>query len=290
MKKIFLIVNPLAGKKDRSPAAEKIKKLLSASLNCELFFWRHLQQKEEIMRRLTKEDFSITAAMGGDGTINQAAQALVNSPKTFAIIPAGSGNGLARHLGIPLDPIRAASVIISGKEKLIDSCTMNGIFFFCASGVGFDAHISRLFAQSRKRGFFTYLRLSVREFFKYKPGVYSLSSGEKKIKRKAFLITIANASQYGNNAYIAPGADIADGLMDVCILYPFRLWHAPILALRLFTGTIHRSPLFETFRTKHLVIERDEPGPVHYDGEYCEAGTILEYSILPSSLRVIVKR
>ena len=165
---------------------------------------------------------------------------------------------------------------------------MNGVFFACTSGIGFDALIGKLFAESKTRGFYTYFKLTMSQFMNYQPQDYKLFIDEKEINTKAFLITFANASQYGNNAYIAPQADIQDGFIDICILKPFSAWNVLALGMRMFNKNIHQSPFMETYRTRNLLVKRAKSGPVHYDGEPHEMGEVLRYEILHSSLNVLV--
>ena len=288
IKKAVFIINPVAGGGNKGPVVQQIKKYLRNDISYEIINWDFPHQKTEIIKRIKENDFDLAVAVGGDGTINQVAQAVANTNKKLAIIPVGSGNGLARHLQIPLDVKAAIDVINNGKSICVDSCNVNDLFFVCTSGIGFDAHIGKLFAESKTRGFYTYFKLTMSQFMSYKPEDYKLFIDDKEISAKAFLITFANASQYGNNAYIAPQADIQDGLIDVCILKPFNAWNVVSLGWRMFNKTIHRSPLMETYRAKTLLVKRTTSGPVHYDGEPNEMGELLRYEILPSSLNVLV--
>ena len=288
IKKAVFIINPVAGGGDKQPVLQQIKKYLLNDISYEIINWDSPHQKTEIIKCIKESNFDLAVAVGGDGTINQVAQAVANSDKKLAIIPVGSGNGLARHLQIPLNVKAAIDVINKGKSICIDSCNVNGLFFVCTSGIGFDALIGKLFAESKTRGFYTYFKLTMSQFMKYKPQDYQLFINEKEINTKAFLITFANASQYGNNVYIAPQANIHDGMIDVCILKPFNLWNVPALGMRMFNKTIHRSPFMETYRTKNLLVKRNKSGPVHYDGEPHEMGELLRYELLPSSLNVLI--
>jgi diacylglycerol kinase (ATP) len=287
-KRAVFIVNPKAGTKSKAFVLDLIKSYRSPLIDHEIFYWEHQNQGPEIATYILKGGFNIAVAVGGDGTVNEIAKTLVDTDISLGIIPCGSGNGLARHLGIPLNASKALSLLEHGTEATIDSCMINEKAFFCTAGFGFDAHIGKLFAESSSRGFSTYTKITLSEFSKYKPEEYQITINGKQIVRKAFLIAVANAAQYGNNAYIAPLADIRDGLMDISIIKPFKTWNMPGIGLALFRKTLNLSPFCESFRAASLSIKRLNPGPLHYDGEPWEAGTEINISIKPASLRVIV--
>ncbi|HXC04120.1 MAG TPA: YegS/Rv2252/BmrU family lipid kinase, partial [Bacteroidia bacterium] len=250
--------------------------------------WEHRSQKEELFRKALEGDYETVVAVGGDGTVNAVASALSGTSKKLGIIPLGSGNGLARHLGIPLDPVKALHMLGTAQTKLIDTCLLNGKTFFCTAGVGFDAHIGKLFAESRKRGMETYASMTIREIFSYIPHQYRLTVDGKEYEHDAFVVAFANAAQYGGNAFIAPLADIQDGLIDISIIKPFPILKGIPMAWRLFNKTLDRSSAVILLRGKHIVLEREKTGPVHYDGEPDIMGEKLEISIIPASLRVLV--
>ena len=206
-------------------------------------------------------------AVGGDGTVNEVARSLVHSKTALGIIPCGSGNGLARHLCLPIDMRKSLEIINHCHIEAFDYGIINGLPFFCTCGMGFDAFISLKFAQAGKRGPITYVENVLKEGLKYKPETYEVSDENGSHHYKAFLIACANASQYGNNAYIAPGATMKDGEMDVIIMEPFNALEAPQIAADLFLKTITHNSKIKTFRTKQLHIHRNEPGAIHYDGD-----------------------
>ena len=288
MQKALVVVNPISGGKNKQPIIDLIERNLSKEISHEFIYWERPEQKTDIVERLKEDTFDIAIAVGGDGTINQVGSALVGSSKKLGIIPVGSGNGLARHLNIPLDPRKAIDIINRRMTVPMDACTVNDTFFFCASGIGFDAHIVKLFADSKKRGFFTYLRLSLSEFIGYKARRYTLKTDGVEVNERAFLVTIANASQYGNNAYIAPQASVSDGIMDICVMRPFNIFQGISMCFKLFNKTLNPSSSMLTYRTNEVVIEREEDGPIHCDGEPLMAGKILIYKIFPKALNVIV--
>ena len=287
-KKAVFIINPKAGTKNIADLPEKINSELKDHFYSDILFWEH---PEMDIKSIVKENISqgtdIFVAIGGDGTVNKVAEALTGTGVPLGIIPTGSGNGLSRHLKIPLNLKKAIRSLINGNTIDIDTCKINNRPFFCTSGVGFDAYVGKLFADSGKRGFKTYAKIIMSEFARYQPQEYILTIDGEVIRTEAFLVTFANAGQYGNAAVIAPDADICDGYIDVIILKPFRVINSLELATRLYTRTIHMSKWTETYRGKEISLTRKTPGMVHYDGEPYEMGESLDISIDPLSLRVI---
>lgn len=230
---------------------------------------------------------SVVVAVGGDGTVNEVARSLVHTETALGIIPCGSGNGLARHLRIPMDLDGAFRLLDEFHIASIDYGTINETPFFCTCGVGFDAFISQKFAEAGKRGLATYVEKTLTDGIHYRPQTYHVEIDGETNTFDAFLIACANASQYGNNAYIAPEASTRDGLLDVTILTPFTPLEAPQIIMQMFNRTLSRNPHVRTFRTPHLRILRDNDGPAHIDGDPVTMGEALEVSIHPLSLKVV---
>ena len=241
----------------------------------------------QIAANAVREKVDVVVAIGGDGTINEIARSLVHTETALGIIPCGSGNGLARHLRIPMEPKAAIDVINRGYELCIDYGKINNILFFCTCGVGFDAFISLKFADSGKRGLLTYLENTLHESLRYQPETYEIENEEGTVKYKAWLIACGNASQYGNDAYITPQASLTDGLMDVTIMEPFTVLDVPSLSFQLFNKTIDQNSRVKTMRAKKIKIHRTNDGVMHFDGDPLMAGKELEVEIIPSGLRVI---
>jgi YegS/Rv2252/BmrU family lipid kinase len=221
----------------------------------------------ELAKACAAQGDDIVVAVGGDGTVNEVARSLVHTKTALGIIPCGSGNGLARHLCIPMDIRKALDIINQAQIVDFDYGVINDLPFFCTCGMGFDAFISLKFAEAGKRGPITYVENVLKEGLKYKPETYEIIDDNGTTKYKAFLIACANASQYGNNAYIAPGATMKDGKMDVIIMEPFDALEAPQIAADLFMKTLGNNSKIKTFRTRSLHIHRKEPGAIHYDGD-----------------------
>jgi YegS/Rv2252/BmrU family lipid kinase len=218
--------------------------------------------------------------------------AAVEQKLVMGIIPSGSGNGLARHLKIPVDTVRAVKVINTGIRTRIDAGKLNSKWFFCTCGIGFDAKIGRKFAKIKVRGFASYVKTIVREFRRYNSGKYTLFIDNKKVTRRAFLITIANASQYGNNAIIAPQAKIDDGYFDVCILKPFPILKVLALAIMLFKRSIDESSYYEVIKAKKIIFKkRGKKYVFHYDGEPLKIKKEkIKISMYPECLQLIVPK
>ncbi len=287
--RIAFIINPISGTGNKKKLLQQVDKLLDkVKYDASFFHTERVGHATEIARQLSAEGFPYVVAVGGDGTVNEVGQGLIHTQTAMGIIPCGSGNGLARHLKIPIDTKKAIIRLNTAKVITIDYGLANNRVFFCTCGVGFDAHISRQFSIAGKRGLKTYVEKSIKEYFNYNPEKYRLSNNEIDIEQEALLVSFANASQYGNNAYIAPHADLQDGLIDVCILAPFPLAAAPKLAVQLFSKKINKSPHIFSMQTDSIRLLRVEAGAFHYDGEAGEAGKELEIRVVPKGLKVLV--
>ena len=287
--KILFIVNPISGTSDKKHIIDLIPEYLD-SHHCDWTICRteYRGHAAEFADRAKKEGVDVVVAVGGDGTVNEVARSLVHSDTALGIIPCGSGNGLARHLYIPMNPKGALQVISDCHIEKLDFGMINQEPFFCTSGVGFDAYISDCFAKAGRRGLLTYIKTSLREGWKFKSDTYEITiDGERQV-HKAFLIACANASQYGNNAYIAPLASMCDGLMDVTLMEPFSVLEAPKIAIQLFDKTITSNSHVHTFRCRHLHIKRSDSGVIHVDGDPKEAGEELDVEIVAQGIRMVV--
>lgn len=288
--KIAFIVNPISGTQSK----KGILDLIEQKLDKNRFDYRIARTEYAGHATLLAKEFSddgsyaAVVAIGGDGTVNEIARSLIGTSTAFGVIPCGSGNGLARHLHIPMDPAGAIQIINQFDVKRLDYGTINNVPFFCTCGVGFDAFVSSKFAMSEKRGVLTYLENTLREGLKYRPDTYEIEIEGETSKYKAFLIACANASQYGNNAYIAPHASMSDGMMDVTIMEPFTMLEAPQIAIQLFNRTLNHNSRIKTFRCKNIHIHRENPGVVHYDGDPMTAGTDIDVQLIEKGLDVIV--
>ena len=287
-KRIVFVVNPISGTQGKKAILKWIDERLDRSLyDYSIVKTEYAGHATQIAANAVTEKVDVVVAIGGDGTINEIARSLVHTDTALGIIPCGSGNGLARHLRIPMEPKAAIDVLNRGHELCIDYGKINNIPFFCTCGVGFDAFISLKFADSGKRGLLTYLENTLHESLTYQPETYEIENEEGTMKYKAWLIACGNASQYGNDAYIAPQASLTDGLMDVTIMEPFTVLDVPSLSFQLFNKTIDQNSRVKTMRAKKIKIHRVNDGVMHFDGDPLMAGKELEVEIIPAGLRVI---
>lgn len=285
--KIAFIINPNAGVKKKIDIPEFITSHFPKNIPFDIITWDNKHDFESIKQQILANSYTTVVACGGDGTVNQTASVVVNTNMALGILPLGSGNGLARSNQIPMDLKQALAVIAKGSVRKMDSALINGIPYFCTAGVGFDALIANCFATSTKRGFATYISTTFKEFFNYKPNSYNITVDGVTTKIEAFLITIANAGQWGNDVYIAPKAKLNDGLLRVCILKPFKKRSIPSIGLKLFLKKIDSSKSFVALIGKKIEIQFDNELPVHYDGEPILVKDKLNIEVVPLSLNVI---
>jgi diacylglycerol kinase family enzyme len=288
-KRILFIVNPISGGIPKKNFPRLVERNLNHQhFDSEVIYWHGDMDAGEMARKGIEEGFDTIAAVGGDGTINKVGAALMGTSVQLAIIPMGSGNGLARHLGIPLGTSSALATLDKMKPAALDAGAMNGHTFINVAGMGFDAHIGDLFDKSTRRGFFTYAGITTRELWSYKPSEYRLMWPGGGLQAKAFFISVCNGSQWGNNARVARGASVKDGLLRVVISFPFKAGQVPGLAGKIFLGGMEKDKAFYIVDVPSLKVFREKAGPVHFDGEPDEAGEVLEFSVKKGALKVLV--
>jgi diacylglycerol kinase family enzyme len=220
--------------------------------------------------------------------VNETAAGLVDTGTALAIVPAGSGNGLARHLRIPMNISRALDLLAGGKIVKIDTATINDQLFVNVAGVGFDASIAKKFAAAGKRGFSTYFRITASSYKNYVPKQYTLIIDGKVYKRRALLVSFANSSQFGNNTSIDPSASVSDGYIDVCIVGKMPEWKTLFLAPLLFLKRFDRTRYVEIIRAIEVTLKRKKGKNIHLDGDPKTMGKELSIRINPLSLNVVV--
>ncbi|MBF1420493.1 YegS/Rv2252/BmrU family lipid kinase [Hoylesella nanceiensis] len=287
-KKIVFIMNPISGTRDKKDIPYLIEELLDKEqFDYSIRETEYAGHAYEIAKESKEQGIDIVVAVGGDGTVNEVGRALVHSNTALGIIPTGSGNGLARHLLIPMKIKGAIQVLNDCEITDLDYGIINEHPFFCTCGVGFDAFISEKFAEAGKRGPITYLENILKEGLKYEPETYEIEAENGTIKKKAFLISCANASQYGNNAYIAPQASMSDGMIDVIIMEPFDALEASQISIEMFNKTLDKNNKIKTFRSKEIKIYRKAPGVIHYDGDPIDTGKEIVVTLKEKGIKIL---
>lgn len=287
-KKALFIINPISGTRSKRYVIQDIKKFLDK----DVYDFRtdvslYAGYACERSRKAAAEGYDVVVAVGGDGTVNEVASGLIGSDTALGVLPCGSGDGLARHLQIPLNFKSAIEILNMCNIERLDYATVEDKPFFVTCGMGFDAYVSYKFAEAKTRGVLTYLEQVLTEWLRYEPETYTVEDETGSKSYKAFLITCANSSEYGNNAYIAPQASMDDGLLDVTILEPFTVIEAPQLALQLFSKTLRPGNHVQMIRTDKLTVHREKPGVIHCDGDPYEAGKDLHFKVVHKGINVV---
>jgi len=286
-KEILFIINPNSGHKNGADVIELIPKYLDENkFKYSYSLTTHQKHAIKIAAKAAKENIDIVIAVGGDGLVNEVFQSLVNTNVLFSIIPMGSGNGVARSFGIDMNIKTALKNLNNLKTKKIDTVTFNGLPYLGIAGIGFDGFIAKEFSKRNKRGLTSYIKVVLKHYRDFKYSKYIISCNNELHELDAFIVAIANTQQYGNNAYIAPRANIMDGMLDLVIIKKHSKWLMPILLFKGFTKTLHKSKYVEYIKSKKFVIKTNYK-QVHIDGEPIngEKENIIE--ILPLSLNIL---
>ena len=289
MPKTCFILNPKAGPSQRHDLPALIARYFGArEADYEIRPTEYAGHAVELARTAAAEGFAVVAAVGGDGTVNEVGRGLLGTETALGIIPQGSGNGLARHLKVPLGLADALRRLAAPTFSRMDVGVINGHAFFCTAGLGFDAHVSQHFAQAGSRGLRTYLQVTLREYRRYRPVAVQANLDGQEISTDCYVLAFANASQYGNNAYIAPRADLRDGLLDVCLIDALPAMRAFRVSLAMALGNLPQSKAAEYFRVPRGRVVAEAPIGFHVDGDYLGHATEFEVSLLPLALAVAV--
>jgi len=286
--RILFVVNPAAGPQKTSVNVKEeiLKNLDLHKFEPDFLYTRHPKHASELKSQGLLKMVDVIVAVGGDGTVNEVSKNIVNERIALGIIPTGSGNGLARHLKIPLAFNQAVKHLNRVQPRPIDAARIQDFLFLNVAGVGFDAEVSSKFAHNRKRGFLNYAKLTFSSFFNYQPDTYNINVDGETIQRKAFLIAIANSSQYGNNAAIAPEAEVDDGILNLCVMRPIKWFETPFVTWHMFRTTLHKTKYVEYHRGKNFVIHHNYPY-FHFDGEPSETTDPIEINIMPKAIKVL---
>jgi YegS/Rv2252/BmrU family lipid kinase len=284
--KALFIINERSGSKRKYDVAEVIRR--RSPFEHEIVACGRKEDLDPIIDRAERDSLDVVFAVGGDGTVHETAKRLIGRKLALGILPIGSGNGFARHIGLSADPATALLSCSGGRIVTIDTASVNGHPFLGVMGIGFDAVIADRFAASTVRGLQTYIREGLRAFVEFKAEEYEVTANGSTTRRCAFVIAVANSGQYGNNARIAPLASLQDGLLDIVIVDDTHLIDAAFLIARLFSGSFHRASGVTSLQTTEVTIRRPSAGPAHLDGEPITLGEKLHVRVIPQSLRLLV--
>lgn len=289
-KKIYVIINPISGTKSKKDIPIKLMAIDPHKFDVYIIYTGYEGHATDIATEAVNEGVSYVIAVGGDGTINEIAKVLVNTDTILGIIPSGSGNGLARDLHIPMSPDKAIEIILQDNVMEIDYGIANEQIFFCTCGVGFDALVSEKVLKQSSRGKLMYARSILETFLTFQPEKYKIISENGNFEDEAFLVTCANTSQYGNNGFIAPQADIQDGKMNIAILKPFAPIDGPKTALQLVSKNIMNNSKLVEIVTSEAVIQRKEAGIMHLDGNAIQTDKDIHVKVVCQGLKVLVPK
>jgi len=289
-KKIIFIINPISGARRHKNISYLIDKYLdSDKFHHEIKYTQYAGHAVHLSREAVDSGIDIIVAVGGDGSINEVASQMIGSRSALGIIPLGSGNGLARHLGIPRFVPWAIKLINQSRIIKIDTATVNGRPFISIAGLGFDAFVAKRFANDNRRGFLTYAHIITNNYLSYKPKKYTLTFEDgKTLKTRSLFISFANSNQFGFNTAIAPDARLRDGKLDVCIVQKPKIFDLPIVANLLLLRAIDKSQYVKTIRSTHFTIKQRKNRVVNIDGEAIKISRKLTVQVLPLSLKIII--
>lgn len=286
--KALVIVNPRAGiARDRQKIARQVEGALP-DYEVEIATPGSIAGLRETVTGAVSQGTALVIAVGGDGTVHEVGRHLIGTRTALGILPLGSGNGLARGLGIGFTAKQALDVLRDGGERTIDVGYVNDEPFFSVSGIGFDAAVGEGFAKSKVRGILPYLSIAARESIQFKPVEVSIRFGGREIVAKVLLVAVANTDEFGSGARIAPNADPSDGLLDVVVIRNVNVLEMLVNSPRLFDGSIQEAGPVEMYQASEIRILRPQSAPLHVDGEPLEQGPVLHYRVARGALRVRV--
>ena len=285
--KILFIINPISGVRKKGNLPELIDKHIDKDqFDYKISMTEYRKHAKQLAYQSALEGYDIVCAVGGDGSVHEVGTALIGTSTKLAIIPAGSGNGLARHLNIPLNIAKAIQNINEMNVMQMDTVLVNDKPFLNAGGYGFDALIAKKFNDSPKRGFSSYVKLIFKEFMRYNPVNVTIDVNGEVKQLPVLLCTIANASEFGNGFCVSPKSDITDGKIELCLLKPFSFWSAPRLAYQFFRKKSDRSRFAEIISFEKARITLSEK-MAHYDGEPFDVRSVLNVQVVPKSLNIL---
>lgn len=294
-KSLICIINPIAGKGNGKSVADIINANIDRNVyDCTFRYTEYAGHAGVIAAEAAAKGADVVVAVGGDGTVNEIASSLSGTPTALAIIPRGSGNGLAYHLDIPKNIRKDVDILNKGRSIRIDTASFNGHPFFCTCGVGYDAKVAMDYAHAGTRGLVTYVRKTIEAWRSYKPRRFHITTDSADFEVSAFLVTVGNANQWGNHYHITPEASLQDGLLDLTIIHPFNLLQAIPIPVQLLDSHIYHNSKVDSFRSSKVRIEYLPADPentrteAHFDGEAFLTDPVMEIECIPSNLTIIV--
>lgn len=288
-RKILFIINPKAGMAAKKKVPDLIKKYLNKdAVDFEIAFTEFAGHAIQLSAEAVKKNFNAVVAVGGDGSVNEIGQSLVHTNTVLGIIPFGSGNGLARHLKIPLQVKKAIEVINSGKTTSIDVCIWNDRYFFSNAGVGFVSAVVHTFKDTSFRGFFGYSLHVIRNMLNFQASFYKLDFDGEKIEGDFMLVSVANSNQFGYEFRISPHADLHDGLMDVVIVKKIPKWKYLPLLSALVLRTLDKNKNVITGKAKNFSLETEGRHFSQLDGDEIFFENRVDVKIEKSALKILV--
>lgn len=288
MPSALLLINPISGTRNKKDICDLARlRLREVGIDLEIVHTRHKGHGAELAREAARNHMDIVMVAGGDGTVNEVASALMHTDTSLGIIPCGSGNGLARTLGISMDFDKAIDTIARFRPYSIDCGVADGMPFFCTFGVGFDAAVTEKFANAKRRGKMQYVRSALLEYLNFAPDHYALEIDGEVYTEEAFQIAVCNASQYGNNAYIAPKASLSDGLLDITVIRNGSTFDQAIVGIDLLSGNLAKNRIIDSFKAREVKIIRLKDGPAQIDGEPLSMGRKISIHCEEACLKVL---
>ena len=292
--RVGIIINPISGTGGRNRAEDRLRLARGLArrhgVDAQVLVSNCAGHCRNLTQQVIASGVTTVVAWGGDGTLNEVGSVLAFGAAVLGVIPSGSGNGLARELGIPLTPEAAFEVALTGRERIIDCGELDGHLFFNIAGIGLDARVAHEFAASGpvRRGFRRYIEITLRELSRYDPDEHSVTAGGKTVRSRALMIAIANSRQYGNGALIAPQALLDDGQLDVVVIDNRPVWRAFLQIPRIFLGQIAGVPGVTMLKGEAVEVTSARPAIFHVDGEPFVGGAQLKARAHRGALRVRV--
>ena len=293
MRKILFIINRKAGTDREKRLESVIREILpEPAFSVQITHLAYLGHGTHLAQEAVQQGVDTVVAVGGDGSINEIAQGLTGTGTALAVIPLGSGNGLARALKIPLDVRKALQLIVDNKRGAIDVGYANEHLFLSNAGVGFDALIAEKFRHTKKRGLWGYAKLVIKSFREYKGNNYTIDIDGNTLNRPAFLLSVANGNQMGYEFKLAPNASLFDGLLDVCIVPPVSFLGLLPLSIYSLLGTVHKTKYMQHFTGQEVIIRSPQLNYLQVDGDAVPAGANGEVRIkvVKGAIQMIIQK